>query len=240
MAITSSGTISIGDLQAEFGGINDHQMAEYRGLDGTPSTGAISLSDFYGKSAAKNSVATYLGTGTGGYAVTGPGIMVVAGERVSSSPGTITSATIDGGGVSYTTVYYGGNDWMYGTRTTHQVGIYGYFSVPSGSHTVAVSSSGTNCQIFIQYAGTIQATGGGISSLGVTVGTAQTIVAAASSDKGSVCAQQGNMIQDYYTNNANVAHRSGNGTSYATTVRANGSGRAGYMLFNGANEVVTT
>ena len=60
MPLPSSGTITLADLQAEFGGSNPASLSEYyadnsyvaSGTEGSggavPSSGTISLSDFYG------------------------------------------------------------------------------------------------------------------------------------------------------------------------------------------------
>ena len=51
MALQSSGAISIGDIAGEFGGSTPHSLSEYYGVaSGVPSSGAISISNFYGKS----------------------------------------------------------------------------------------------------------------------------------------------------------------------------------------------
>lgn len=55
MALQSSGTISLLDIQTEFGGANPISLSEYYGADtGVPASGQISLSDFYGKSSVTN------------------------------------------------------------------------------------------------------------------------------------------------------------------------------------------
>jgi hypothetical protein len=51
MPIQSSGVISMSDIVAEFGGSAPHSISEYRGVGTTPSSGAISWSNFYGQSA---------------------------------------------------------------------------------------------------------------------------------------------------------------------------------------------
>jgi hypothetical protein len=52
MALQTSGAISINDIVGEFGGTAPHSLSEYYGVAaGIPSSGAISLSDFYGASA---------------------------------------------------------------------------------------------------------------------------------------------------------------------------------------------
>lgn len=51
MALQSSGAISIGDIAGEFGGSTPHSLSEYYGVaSGVPSSGTISISNFYGKS----------------------------------------------------------------------------------------------------------------------------------------------------------------------------------------------
>ena len=49
MALQSSGPISLADIQTEFGGSNPIGLNEYYGVDtGIPSSGQISIGDFYG------------------------------------------------------------------------------------------------------------------------------------------------------------------------------------------------
>jgi hypothetical protein len=50
MAVQSSGEISIQDIVDEFGGTAPHSLSEYYGSDSVPSSGEISISDFYGTS----------------------------------------------------------------------------------------------------------------------------------------------------------------------------------------------
>ena len=51
MAIVSSGQISIQSIVNEFGGTAPHALSEYYGAaSGVPTSGQISISDFYGKS----------------------------------------------------------------------------------------------------------------------------------------------------------------------------------------------
>ena len=52
MALQSSGAISLNDVAGEFGGSQPHALNEYYGVDtGVPSSGTISLANFYGKTA---------------------------------------------------------------------------------------------------------------------------------------------------------------------------------------------
>ena len=49
MALQSSGQISLLNIASEFGGISPHSLSEYYGVDaGIPSSGQISIGDFYG------------------------------------------------------------------------------------------------------------------------------------------------------------------------------------------------
>lgn len=58
MALQASGTISLANVQTEFGGVNPISISEYYGkAAGIPASGTISLSHFYGKS---NGVLTLL------------------------------------------------------------------------------------------------------------------------------------------------------------------------------------
>lgn len=51
MALQTSGPISLANIQAEFGGSNPISLSEYYGAaSGVPTSGTISLSNFYGKS----------------------------------------------------------------------------------------------------------------------------------------------------------------------------------------------
>ena len=55
MALQSSGAISLNDIAGEFGGTTPHSLNEYYGVaTGVPSSGTISLSDFYGTANAYN------------------------------------------------------------------------------------------------------------------------------------------------------------------------------------------
>ena len=51
MTLQSSGQISLSDIAIEFGGSTPHALSEYYGVDsGIPSSGQISIGDFYGAS----------------------------------------------------------------------------------------------------------------------------------------------------------------------------------------------
>ena len=65
MALQTSGAISISDIVTEFGGTAPHSLSEYYGADsGVPSSGTISISDFYGASAYVAPTHTYKGSVT--------------------------------------------------------------------------------------------------------------------------------------------------------------------------------
>mgnify|MGYP003625706057 FL=1 len=53
MALPSSGALSLSQIQTEFGGSNPISLSEYYGAaSGIPSSGAIDINSFYGKSNA--------------------------------------------------------------------------------------------------------------------------------------------------------------------------------------------
>lgn len=49
MTLQTSGAISLGDIQGEFGGVNPIGINEYYGKGGVPASGTLSVGDFYGK-----------------------------------------------------------------------------------------------------------------------------------------------------------------------------------------------
>ena len=67
MPLPSSGTISMSQIAAEFGGSTPHSLSEYYGAaSGIPSSGTISMSHFHGKSANASASGGSVTT-TGGY-----------------------------------------------------------------------------------------------------------------------------------------------------------------------------
>lgn len=53
MALQTTGPISLDDIQTEFGGTNPISISEYYGEGGVPSSGTISIGDFYGASSTQ-------------------------------------------------------------------------------------------------------------------------------------------------------------------------------------------
>ena len=63
MPLQSSGAISLSQIQTEFGGSNPISLNEYySAADGIPSSGTISMNQFYGKSAAPAGPLQWAGT----------------------------------------------------------------------------------------------------------------------------------------------------------------------------------
>lgn len=136
MALQSSGAISIGDIAGEFGGSTPHSLSEYYGVaSGVPSSGAISISNFYGKSnivftlsAISPSIYDYsLSTATAGLRVGADGYIYALGsEAPVNSPSsyvqmnTSTDWIIPRSGMSGYYVYatYSG-DTMAGTFSSY-------------------------------------------------------------------------------------------------------------------------
>jgi fructosamine-3-kinase len=62
MTLQSSGAISFANLQTEFGGSHPITMGEYSSFSGIGATSEVSLSDFYGLSAIKDTQTVTVGT----------------------------------------------------------------------------------------------------------------------------------------------------------------------------------
>lgn len=107
MPLQTSGAISLEDLQTEFGGSNPIGIEEYyRGGGlvpdsttnaGVPTSGAISLEDFYGASSAPASVSIDLTVGWDGTAIPEDTGFAASGFGFTGAPyGSVTSTNIDG------------------------------------------------------------------------------------------------------------------------------------------------
>jgi hypothetical protein len=73
MAIVSSGAVSLGDIQTEFGGTNPASLSEYYSKGNAPASGEIQLAaDFYGtsNSVSLNFATTFTGTINNGTSIT--------------------------------------------------------------------------------------------------------------------------------------------------------------------------
>lgn len=110
MALQSFGPISIGDIAAEFGGAAPHSLSEYYGVDdGIPTSGIISISDFYGASADTGVELTCEVSGTlVGYS------LASSWGAIDPDPYTVNSTNLTGlfqsaGKTNYINVYLAGN-----------------------------------------------------------------------------------------------------------------------------------
>ena len=105
MTLPSSGPLSLSQIQAEFGGSNPISLSEYYGVAaGVPTSGTISISNFYG---ASNFVAISASGGTvttsGGYkyhTFTGNGTFTVNSIAQGSASNTLEVFMVAGGGGS--------------------------------------------------------------------------------------------------------------------------------------------
>ena len=114
MALPSSGSISLNDIQTEFGGTNPIGINEYYGVaSGVPASGTISFDDFYGTTALAigdsyqgGYFAGYISTSQNGVAthalVVGPKSIESSVQTIdynnSSAGGAGPTSTIDGPG----------------------------------------------------------------------------------------------------------------------------------------------
>ena len=152
MALQSSGQISLANIAAEFGGAAPHSLSEYYGKDTVPSSGEITIGDFYGATDI-----LYFGNGSSG---------AFSASSGNISSGQYTSVSISGT-VSTTSsplvVYCQGNLTISGTLNVRQgVSSGSTMSVvrPSGSSTTSPTS-----QFSSSYESAISAAGGTLVSV---------------------------------------------------------------------------
>lgn len=158
MALQSSGTITIQDIVDEFGGTAPHSLSEYyrngayvpSSNTGVPTSGTISLSDFYGASAATVVTVTEGGVTGGACAMRGfanakkwyepetnnffPGSS--AGSR---TPTTLNGATIDG--IFYCDDKSGSNNYFVVVLRGNLAKSFFTSVTPQGGTTLNTSSS---------------------------------------------------------------------------------------------------
>ena len=137
MAVTSSAPIDIGDLVTEFGGSTPHSLTEYyRGgslvpnttaNNSVPTSGAISLTDFFGATASGDTSDTL--TLTVGTILTFRGFSILAG---SISPNTVE---FDSWNVTITGLYYNTSDGKLHLIINQNSGNSGWTSLTLGSTT---------------------------------------------------------------------------------------------------------
>lgn len=154
MALQSSGAISLGNIQTEFGGTNPISISEYYGAaTGVPASGTISISDFYGTSSvviytASNSTNLDAGTafGSNWSAAVAKELVIPSGVVIGSST-TATAALILPSGM-------GGSLVVKNSGSIHGAG--GAANSGVGGDAILVQST-----ITIQNNGVIYAGGGG-------------------------------------------------------------------------------
>lgn len=155
MAIKASGTISLSDIQAEFGGSNPIALNEYYSADtGVPSSGTISVNQFYGRSkqltaSYTQQVAYSIPSGAGGigegYFRTAAswtnytdrkgyvrfwGTVGVGGARGYGTKITGYQLVVGGVGISYYPATFGGPAfWSWDSSVAVDRGTYAYLSV---------------------------------------------------------------------------------------------------------------
>lgn len=141
MTTPASGAISIIDIVTEFGGTAPHSLSEYYGVaSGVPSSGTISLSDFYNKSAstpvsvtfnaAYNSepnLSTYSFTIAAGTATSDRLVVIQACGFGNNGVSAMTGCTING-----TSATSAGYTTSSEASTDSQYGMY-YLNVPTGT-----------------------------------------------------------------------------------------------------------
>ena len=173
MALPSSGVLTLNDIQTEFGGTNPIGLSEYyRGGGlvpdtalnaGIPTSGVISVTDFYGAAATINLNFATHGTGTNGSSIS---IGTARSTRMVHLAGYTTNATfptsVSIGGVTATLITRGG-----AISSNGSVGNIwqAYAKVPTGTTaTVTISTAAT------YYISTFDTVNSGASNTGSTGG----------------------------------------------------------------------
>ena len=103
MTLQSSGAISLANIASEFGGSTPHSLSEYYGVArGVPSSGTISMSQFYGTSAPAYVYATGGSVSQSGNYRThyfyGSGYFNVTNAGNSGGSNSVTALIVAGGG----------------------------------------------------------------------------------------------------------------------------------------------
>ena len=164
MTLQSSGAISLLDVQNEFGGSNPIGINEYYGVDaGVPSSGTISLNNFYGgygwPISSSDYVYAYSGSVTSDYAYPPGGRIITLNYSwncVNATSNYIRAALVYGYDQNevWTTGYqYAGSSGS-GSFTFTAVSDFYYFYVVSANYAInapnyfTVSRPGTGTQVY--------------------------------------------------------------------------------------------
>jgi hypothetical protein len=155
MALQSSGAISLANIQTEFGGSHPISLSEYYGKDTVPSSGAISIGNFYGTSDS---------TATGGI-ITTSGAYTIHTFNSSSSFVLLSTTSIEylvvGAGGGSGTLGGGGGDVRTGTLS----------NLAAGTYSITIGNGGAGCTTYGGTGGTGgTSTFSSISSAGGTGG----------------------------------------------------------------------
>tara|TARA_B100001093_G_C26765541_1_gene987723 strand:- start:698 stop:1495 length:798 start_codon:yes stop_codon:yes gene_type:complete len=234
MALPSSGVLTLADIQTEFGGTNPIGLSEYyrggglvpntTGNAGIPTSGVISVTDFYG---AANTIALNLathGTGTNGASIsigTARSTRMVHLSGFTTNATSPTSGTI--GGVTATVINTGtqspngfaGNTWQ------------AYAKVPTGTTaTVSMSTAVT------YYVATFDTVNSGASATTSQTGSGATKTATLTAANPGVCFWGGHSpAPQNFTPAIGLSTNSPGGvTAYYITSTANTALAAGYNI----------
>ena len=138
MTLQSSGAISLANIASEFGGSTPHSLSEYYGVaGGVPSSGTISMSQFYGTSAPAYVYATGGSVSQSGNYRThyfyGSGYFYVSNSGNSGGSNSVTALIVAGGG--------GGAGIGGGGAGGYR---YLSFGIGTGNHYVSVGGGGSS------------------------------------------------------------------------------------------------
>ena len=168
MALQTSGAISIADIATEFGGSAPHSLSEYYGAaSGVPTSGAISISHFYGKSSQftftittnqTNANLASLATAAGWDGSSALVATINSGVYISSNSTGTPALTVSGSFPAGVTLV--NNGYIVGMGGSGGVGRNGNNTGGSGGYAGGTALS-VSSAITINNAGTVAGGGGG-------------------------------------------------------------------------------
>lgn len=191
MALPSSGVLTLNDIQTEFGGTNPIGLSEYyrggglvpdtAGNAGIPTSGVISVTDFYG---AANSIALNFATHGSGASGSSFSIGTARSTRMVHVSGYSTSATITSvtiGGITATVLNHGS------TGSNPGQSFQAWAKVPTGT-TATITTNGTTTM----YASTFDTVNSGAADTGSATGAGTTTTFTFTAANPGVCFWGGN------------------------------------------------
>jgi hypothetical protein len=146
MTLQTSGSISIGDIATEFEDTAPHSMSEFYDAGGAPSSGALSISDFYGLSNIVKAPIGLIIPTTSASTPSGWTSFTSANDRFIVAAGSSYSAGSTGGSSSVSVSSSVSNTGSHtgSDQNTSLPALYGENAAGAHSHNYSASGSGTD------------------------------------------------------------------------------------------------